>query len=209
MEKRKSLILFLIFLFLAVNFSAQAVGKRFSITTNDEPMSSVFKKIGKASGVRVEFAYEDVNPYRVTVSLKDVTAAQAVKAVVADYPLTYSIKADGKFIIISRLHRVIQQPKRIQQKGHNATVVHGKVVDASNSPLPGVNVTMKSNGSGMTTDGNGNYTIYLEKGAKETLIFSFIGMKTTSFTVNADSEEKLLNVTLKENANELGEVVVT
>ena len=79
-------------------------------------MSSVFKKIGKVSGVRVEFAYEDVDSYRVTVNLKDVTAEEAVKAVIGDYPLMYSL--NGKFIVVSRERKIIQQHRNVPIKGH-------------------------------------------------------------------------------------------
>jgi TonB-linked SusC/RagA family outer membrane protein len=173
-------------------------------------MSSVFKKIGKLSGVRVDFAYEDVNPYRVTVSLKNVSAQEAVKSVIGDYPLTFTIKSDGKFIVVSRQHKVIQQQlRRIQAGGKGTTVIHGKVVDASNSPMPGVNVSIKGKEIGTTTDANGFYTIYLNKGSNETLVFSFIGMKSEVVKIVCNSDDKLLNVVIHENASELGEVVVT
>lgn len=207
MERGKKLFMLFAFLFLAVNFMAQGVDKRFSISFKNEPMSSVFKKIGKISGVRVEFAYEDVDSYKVTATLKDVTAEEAVKAVIGDYSLMYSL--NGKFIVVSRQRKIIQQHRNIPIKGHASTVIHGKVVDASDNPLPGVNVSFKDHGYGVMTNANGVYTISVEKGNKETMLFSFIGMKTEVVPLNCNADEKTVNVTLKETSSQLGEVVVT
>ena len=56
-------------------------------------------------------------------------------------------------------------------------VVRGKVVGADDVVLPGVTVLLKGTVTGVTTDAEGKYSIFVpKKGA--TLIFSFVGMKT-------------------------------
>ncbi|MDQ6477123.1 SusC/RagA family TonB-linked outer membrane protein [Dyadobacter sp. LHD-138] len=83
--------------------------------------------------------------------------------------------------------------------------VTGKVVDDMGTALPGVNVLIKGSTKGTSTDVSGSYTISLSSGS-ESLIFSFIGYASMDVPVNGRS---VVNVTLKEDATQLGEVVVT
>ena len=81
--------------------------------------------------------------------------------------------------------------------------VSGIVSDA-NGPLPGANVIVKGTTNGTTTDFNGNYTLN-EVGASAILQISFVGYATLEVAVNGKST---INITLKEDANSLEEVVV-
>ncbi|MCK0189066.1 SusC/RagA family TonB-linked outer membrane protein [Arenibacter sp. F20364] len=83
--------------------------------------------------------------------------------------------------------------------------VTGMVTDATDgSPLPGVNVLVQGTTTGTQTDFDGNYSIEAESG--NVLVFSFLGMKTQSVTVGASNT---INVSMEEDAEQLGEVVVT
>ncbi|MCK7588949.1 TonB-dependent receptor [Subsaxibacter sp. CAU 1640] len=82
--------------------------------------------------------------------------------------------------------------------------VSGTITAASDgSPLPGVNVIVKGTTRGVQSDFDGNYTI--KANANETLVFSFVGMKTVERTVGSNVT---LNVQLAEDAAALEEVVV-
>ncbi len=81
--------------------------------------------------------------------------------------------------------------------------VKGVVSDAS-GPLPGVTVMVKGTKKGTQTDFNGNYTVKTKKG--DVLFFSYIGMKPVYKKVG---DSNVINVTMKEDAEALGEVVVT
>ncbi len=82
--------------------------------------------------------------------------------------------------------------------------ITGKVTDKQQTPLPGVNVTIKGTSTGTITSANGAYSIPAKKG--DVLEFSFIGMQPQTVVVgNATT----LNVTLLDDALQLGEVVVT
>tara|TARA_R110001583_G_scaffold34847_5_gene116618 strand:+ start:2041 stop:5172 length:3132 start_codon:yes stop_codon:yes gene_type:complete len=81
--------------------------------------------------------------------------------------------------------------------------VTGNVSDAS-GPLPGVTVLIKGANVGTQTDFDGNYSIKANAG--DVLQFSFMGLKTVDKTVGASST---INVSMKEDAEALEEVVVT
>ncbi|KAA0990866.1 SusC/RagA family TonB-linked outer membrane protein [Dyadobacter aurulentus] len=70
--------------------------------------------------------------------------------------------------------------------------------------LPGVSVLVKGTTNGTTTDASGNFSIGATSG--NTLVFSYIGYKTIESPVGSQT---VLDITLLEDANQLGEVVVT
>ena len=82
--------------------------------------------------------------------------------------------------------------------------VKGKVVDTNGEALIGVNVSVKGTTIGTITDLDGNYTLQAPN-AKSTLTFSFIGFQSTDVAVNNQST---INITLKEDSQNLDEVVV-
>ena len=81
--------------------------------------------------------------------------------------------------------------------------VSGVVSDAS-GPIPGVNVLIKGTQSGVQTNFDGKYSIQASAG--DQLVFTFIGMNDSFATVGSSM---VINITMKDAANELNEVVVT
>src|SRR6218665_1755424 len=82
--------------------------------------------------------------------------------------------------------------------------VTGKVTADDGSALPGVSVVLQGTNKGTQTDADGNYKILATKGSS--LLFSFIGFETQTIAVGNMS---VINVTLKSDAAQLNEVVVT
>ena len=82
--------------------------------------------------------------------------------------------------------------------------VTGTVTSATDGfPLPGVNVIVKGTTRGVQTDFDGNYSI--KASANETLVFSFLSMKTTERLVGNATK---IDVTMLEDIESLQEVVV-
>ena len=83
--------------------------------------------------------------------------------------------------------------------------ISGIVTDETGSPLPGVSVQVKATTHGIATDMDGKYAIEAAQGS--VLVFSSVGYATQERTVGAAKVQKL-NVTLKEDTQQLTEVVV-
>lgn len=81
--------------------------------------------------------------------------------------------------------------------------VRGTVKGVDGLGLPGVSIIEKGTSNGTSTDFDGNYQINVAKG--KTLVFSSVGLKTIEEIVSSE----ILNITLKEDANQLDEVVIT
>ncbi|MCE6990179.1 SusC/RagA family TonB-linked outer membrane protein [Dyadobacter sp. CY323] len=86
----------------------------------------------------------------------------------------------------------------------NITVAGRVVSQAENEALPGVSILLKGTSKGTATNVDGTYT--LEAAPGTTLVFSFIGLKTTELVVPADGK---LDVALENDNTILQEVVVT
>ncbi|WP_405415869.1 SusC/RagA family TonB-linked outer membrane protein [Maribacter sp. Asnod1-A12] len=84
------------------------------------------------------------------------------------------------------------------------STITGTVLDETGQPLPGANVIEKGTTNGTQTDFDGNYTLNVSDGA--TLVFSYIGFKSTEVAVNGQST---VDATLAEDAAALDEVIVT
>ncbi|WP_121964227.1 TonB-dependent receptor [Myroides sp. N17-2] len=82
-------------------------------------------------------------------------------------------------------------------------LVTGNVTDA-NGTLPGVSVLIQGSDEGTMTDLDGKYSIKVNEG--QVLVFSFIGYKPQNIIYKGQS---LINVALKDESNELGEVLIT
>ncbi|UKJ07254.1 SusC/RagA family TonB-linked outer membrane protein [Solitalea lacus] len=84
-------------------------------------------------------------------------------------------------------------------------LVKGTVTSAGDGlPLPGVSVIVKGSTKGAQTNTSGEYSV--NAGAKDVLVFQFVGFKTAERTVGSNAT---INVQMVEDAKALGEVVVT
>ncbi|MFV5698493.1 SusC/RagA family TonB-linked outer membrane protein [Flavobacterium sp. ZT3R17] len=86
------------------------------------------------------------------------------------------------------------------------TTVSGKITDGSTGmSLPGVNVVVKGTTKGISSDFEGKYSINVPN-RSAILVFSYVGYAEKEVTVSGSTT---VNVSMSENANQLGEVVVT
>ena len=82
------------------------------------------------------------------------------------------------------------------------TQISGTVVDATGEAIIGATIMEKGTSNGTITDFDGNFTIKVNEGT--TLVISYIGYDSQELPAKNG-----MNVTLKDNAKELAEVVVT
>ncbi|HNC30134.1 MAG TPA: TonB-dependent receptor plug domain-containing protein, partial [Cyclobacteriaceae bacterium] len=82
--------------------------------------------------------------------------------------------------------------------------VTGKVTDKDGAGIPGVSVVVKGTAVGTATDSNGSYAIAVSPDA--VLVFSFIGLVSEERAVGTAT---VLDIQMKEDVRQLGEVVVT
>ena len=93
-------------------------------------------------------------------------------------------------------------PQAVQQNGNHK--VTGRVVDSAGEPLIGATIMVEGTKEGTVTDIDGNFTINATSKAK--MVISYVGYTTQTILVG---DKTTIDVTLKEVANTMNEVVVT
>ena len=81
------------------------------------------------------------------------------------------------------------------------SVFNGQIKDSNGEPLPGATIVEVGTRNGVTTDNNGNFFIKVAKGKR--LRVSYVGFDDQIVTAGSN-----MNVTMKENARNLDELVV-
>lgn len=186
------ILLFAVFLQLSANDSfAQRV--RTSLGISKATVEQVLNKIESTSDY--VFLYNDntiQTDRMVTLNAASTKITDILNEVFAGTNVTYAIV--DKQIILSTKKAA---PQQSQQK------VTGKVKDANGEPLIGVSILVKGTTNGTVTDIDGNFSLQADKGA--VLEVSYIGYATQTVTVTGAP----LNLVMKEDSEQLEEVVVT
>jgi CarboxypepD_reg-like domain/TonB-dependent Receptor Plug Domain len=85
----------------------------------------------------------------------------------------------------------------------NSKNITGTITDSSGTPLFGVNILVKNTSTGTQTNQDGQYAINVKQG--DTLVFSYVGMRTLEAIVEASND---LSFSLEEDAEILDAVVL-
>ena len=101
----------------------------------------------------------------------------------------------AKRLILSFLTLMVAMTMQAQQE------ISGNVVDPEGEPIIGATVMEKGTSNGVITDIDGNFRMKVQAGA--TLVFTYIGYQTLELPA-----QNGMQVTMKEDATELAEVVV-
>lgn len=178
--------------------------KTVSISFQNEKMPDALKRLGKALSCRVIFAYEDVESYRVTASIDNATAEEAVKTVLKDTNLEYEFSDKGRIVTIRRKRESVSATT-MSLATRTLVQYTGVVTDASGSPLPGVNVRLDGRPIAVSgEDGKFSFTTGGEPGELE---FTFIGFAPYKRTIKGKMGQ--MKIRLSEQSNDIDEVVVT
>ena len=86
--------------------------------------------------------------------------------------------------------------------------VKGIILDENNNPVENVNISYQTKST--ITNSNGFYSFTVPANKKITLIFTHISLKKTTATLELKANEEFeFNVTMNDNAEQMGEVIVT
>ncbi len=183
----------LLVLMLLVTLTASAQGKKVSLKCSDTPLPTALYDVEKQSGYyKVNYNASELKAYKVTADIHDVFATEAVEQLLHGLPLSSTV--NGKTITVSRASR----------QGEGKGRATGQLLDANGEPLVGATVRLAGSKIGTITDSDGNYVLN-GVDPDDVLEFSYIGMKTYRHKAGSKS----LKVIMQDDANTLGDVIVT
>lgn len=171
--------------------------EKITLKVTSEKLVKVLEEIKRQSGysfIYNEKFVKDVGG--ITVNVKDVSLDSAMKTVLKGTGLRYRIQ--DRIIMLEKvpLDDVVQSFR----------VITGEVKDDSGEPLPGVTVLVKGTAIGVSTDGNGHFSLNMPEGYS-VLLFSFIGMETEE--VKLAENQTVVNVNMQIAVGELDEVIIS
>ena len=170
--------------------------KTFTFHIKNQPLGEVLKEIERNSEYVFFYADQNIDLER-TVSLNVQSASiQAVLSqVFAKSGNTYNI--NGRQIIVRKAP--------VKQVAEEKMEVDGRVFDTKGQALPGVTVLIKGTTMGTATDEDGYFKLIVPN-LRDTLVFSFIGMKRKEIPLRGRQD---VQVVLEAEVAQMDEIVVT
>lgn len=142
------------------------------------------------------YSLSDIDQYKnMSLSISNVTQEEALKKVLSEIGLTYSVR--GNNVVISKLPQ--QQPK------NEKVTITGKVVDNSKKPVAGATILVIGTVNGAITDDKGVFSVTLNKGQK--IEVSCVGMEMQ--TKEIDASDLNMVIQMKTANLKVDDVVVT
>ena len=202
LEYRIKILLFSLFLFVPFLTNATAQSEIvISLDFANAPLSEVLNEISRQTSLSMVYNAKDVDPNRkVTIHANREKLSKVMTDLLKNTNTTYSVR-DNHLVVYSTketptVHSTMQQKQR---------TIKGTVSDEYGEPLIGVSVLVQGTTTGTITDIDGNYTLEILND-EAVLEFSYIGYQKISLRVAGASS---FNIKMKEDAQQLNEVVVT
>jgi len=169
-----------------------------SIQLKNATIKEILQEIEEASGYSFLYSSRlvDVNR-RMDASYNAVPVTQILDRIFEGTGTSY--KVEGKQILLQG------EEQNARNRQDSLLNISGTVKNTDGESLPGVSILVKGSYKGSISDPNGNYTIS-DVGKNETLIFSFIGMKTIEVAVKSRT---VIDIVLEQELYEVEELVVT
>lgn len=88
------------------------------------------------------------------------------------------------------------------------TVIYGKISDSKTEPIIGASVRIQESRKGVIADSSGNYMLTTDEKGKRSIEVSSVGYSTKQLSVVLNDSAIHLDIVLKDEAKQLGDVVV-
>lgn len=196
----------LLFTALSVlKLSASTFAQNVSVKAVNSPLIKVMQNLQQQSGTPFLLNGKDIANTKINADLSNVSLEKALNTIFANKPITWELSAGT--IVLQRATNSnapsnAEASKSMSQAQERS--IRGKVTNERGESLAGVTVILKGTKTGTTTDGQGNFTINVN-GNSPTLVFSNLGYFTYEVPVGS---QQIINAVLKENADDLDEVLV-
>lgn len=188
----KKSILIIALLFVAQIIYAQS-NVRITIKKNNITLQTALAEIRKQTKMSVSFNNSQLPDKHISLNIERQPLDKVLGTVLEGTGLTYIIK-DNYIMIVQK-----QPVKKAVKKN-----IRGTVVDDNGEPLIGVTVLEKGTNNGTVTDIDGNYHITTQS-ASPVLVYSYVGYETKE----SPATKEIINITMEDGSQQLGEVVVT
>ncbi len=200
------LIIFFSFLSLMQTFGINSYSQNTKVSLNLQKatVKEVLKNIEIQSDFYFIFDEKLVNGNRVVnINVDNGSIKEVLRELFKDTNIKYLV-IDNQ-IVLAPQNILNSEDGAINISKQKKITIKGVVRDNKGLPIPGVTIQIKGTTLGTITDLDGGYSIKVPQNA-ETLVFSFVGMKTQEVLINNQTN---IDIVLTDNSLDIEEVVVT
>ena len=196
----KIFILFMCCFTFTLSAKSLAQQEKVNLDLRNVTVNMLFGEIQKQTNLHFIFNTEQMTSMdKLTVKAKDETVTSVLDRVFKGTGFTYSFR--DRIIMV----RYVGVPAEQQQE--KFMEIKGVVKDSKGEPVPGVTVLIVGTQLGCATNEKGEFQLKMAEQDSVHLYFSFIGMKAKEVVFKKG--DKYLNITLEDETESLGEIVVT
>lgn len=195
----RSVLLYLLFLTTLVPLKAQDKRELVTLSVKQASVVEIFKILEKQVPYRFMYHDEDI----LKLGKKTFEFKQAPLTVVLDSCLgnsTVGYEFVGNQIVFKRVEK---RPATVRGS------ISGVVTDENGVSLPGVSVLLKGTKVGVSTNKDGQFSLFVPDTTDVEVVVSFIGKKTREVSYKNRSRKGSWVIVLEEDVKEVEEVVVT
>lgn len=176
---------------------------KMSFNASDMTVGKVIEKLEYTTDYRFVYNVRSVDLDRkIDIRLNDVSIENILSTIFKNTGTDYKIS--GNHIILTPKKAPAEKPVVVIKEAQDF-IVKGRITDEKGVPLVGAAISDNGSGKGVQTDFNGEYEI-IAVSSETTLAFSYLGFIRQEIKVEGKS---VINVVLKEDTFQLGEVVLT
>ena len=173
--------------------------KKVTLNVVEESCVKVFKQIEKQTKMSFFYSTSDIRlPGKVSINVVDAALDEVMGRILEGTNLEW-IYTDNVITIRKKkgLAGGGNGTGLVADSNINMITVTGKVTQADGTGIPGATVRVKRTGDGVTTDGEGNFSLPKTR-RNDLLTISFIGYETREIPVNGNSILVKLNVVVSD-----------
>jgi TonB-linked SusC/RagA family outer membrane protein len=189
-------------LYLSVYATANQGEKKVTLNAKEMPWKEFVKSVQDQTGMTFfYYSKETLLPKKVTLLATAMDLSLLLSRVLEGTDLTWEYQDD--IIVLKSKKKQPVVPALAGDSSINSITVTGKVTAADGTGIPGATVRVKRTGDGVTTDGEGEFSLPKTR-KNDLLLISSIGYETREVTVSGNSVLIKLNIVV----NDLDETVV-
>jgi outer membrane receptor protein involved in Fe transport len=189
---------------VAKRADAQGVlDKRISLKASQLEIKSIIEQLEQQADVKFVYSAKSINSARkISVAASRQKLGAFLEMFLKPYDVDFRIIKD-RILLYSTLDADKAQTSVAEE------IVSGKVTDSKGNALPGVSVTIKGTSNGTTTDAGGAFSLKVPSPGNYTITFTYVGYISKEMNVDYNDTNKIINITLSDDALQLEGVVVT
>jgi hypothetical protein len=177
----------------------EALKKKISIEVKNQEMQVLLSKLEEIAGIRFIYSPEVVPVHKmVSIEANNDALGIVLQKILSPHHILFEA-VENQIVL-----RKQEEPE--PEASSADRILTGRIVDETNTPLPGVSVLIKGTAIGTTTDADGNYSLNIPSDHEGgLLVITFIGYATQEITIDTRT---VIDIQMNPDIQSLQEVVV-